>query len=285
MADEPAAQPTSRAPAPDPAQLRALVEALLFVSDGPVAIGALARTLDVTPRRIELTIEALDGALEGHGVQLQQGPEGVQLVTAPEAAEVVEHFLGLESARRLSTAALETLAVIAYRQPVTRAAIEAIRGTSSDHVLATLRARGLIERVGRAAGPGRPSLYGTTQRFLEHFGLLRASELPGLDEFAERLGVAPPAEQAGLLDGRATEDGAPPDEDGAEAEPLAATSEFDDPAPEEATSPPPDEDGADAGQRAASSEFDEPPAGAADSPPDGDGSAGAEQPRQPSLGL
>lgn len=285
MADEPAAQPTTRAPAPDPAQLRALVEALLFVSDGPVPIGALARTLDVTPRRIELTLEALEGALEGHGVQLQQGPEGVQLVTAPEAAEVVEHFLGLESARRLSTAALETLAVIAYRQPVTRAAIEAIRGTSSDHVLATLRARGLIERVGRAAGPGRPSLYGTTQRFLEHFGLLRASELPGLDEFAERLGVAPPAEQAGLLDGQApAEDGAEPPEDGADAGQLAATSEFDG-APSEARGPTPDEDGADTGQRAAASEFDEPSAEAADSPPGGDGSADAVEPRQPSLGL
>ena len=284
MADEPAAEPTTRAAAPDPAQLRALVEALLFVSDGPVAIGALARTLDVTPRRIELTLEALEGALEGHGVQLQQGPEGVQLVTAAEAAEVVEHFLGLESARRLSTAALETLAVIAYRQPVTRAAIEAIRGTSSDHVLATLRARGLIERVGRAAGPGRPSLYGTTQRFLEHFGLLRASELPGLDEFAERLGVAPPAEQAGLLDGQAPADGAEPPEDGADAGQLAATSEFDG-APPEAPGPTPDGDGADAGRLAAASEFDEPSAEAADSPPDGDGSAGAEQPRQPSLGL
>lgn len=267
MADEPAAEPTTRAAAPDPAQLRALVEALLFVSDGPVAIGALARTLDVTPRRIELTLEALEGALEGHGVQLQQGPEGVQLVTAAEAAEVVEHFLGLESARRLSTAALETLAVIAYRQPVTRAAIEAIRGTSSDHVLATLRARGLIERVGRAAGPGRPSLYGTTQRFLEHFGLLRASELPGLDEFAERLGVAPPAEQAGLLDGQAeAADGAPAeDEGGVQADEAAAadgaTSEFDEPAAE-ATTAATDEGGA------ALSEFDQPT-----------------PPRQPSLGL
>ena len=89
MADEPAAEPTTRKPAPDAAQLRALVEALLFVSDGPVALGALARTLDVTPRRIELTLDALAGALEGHGVQLQRGPEGVQLVTAPEAAGVI----------------------------------------------------------------------------------------------------------------------------------------------------------------------------------------------------
>ena len=199
MADEPAPAPAEADAQPDALELRALVEALLFVSDGPVTSGALSRALDVTPHRIERALDALDGALREHGVQLQRGPEGVQLITAPQAAEAVERFLGLESARRLSTAALETLAVIAYRQPVTRAAIEAIRGTSSDAVLATLRARGLIERIGRASGPGRPSLYGTAQRFLEHFGLRRASELPGLDEFVERLGIAPPAEQQRLI--------------------------------------------------------------------------------------
>ncbi len=202
MADEPTQAPAETDAGPDALTLRALVEALLFVSDGPVTSGALARALDVTPRRIELTLDALDSTLREHGVQLQRGPEGAQLITAPEAAAAVERFLGLESARRLSTAALETLAVIAYRQPVTRAAIEAIRGTSSDAVLATLRARALIERIGRAAGPGRPALYGTTQRFLEHFGLRRAAELPGLDEFAERLGVPPPSEQPSLLDRR-----------------------------------------------------------------------------------
>ena len=252
--------------------------------------------------RVEQVSRPLEGALEGHGMQLQRGPEGAQLITAPEAAELVEQFLGLESARRLSTAALETLAVIAYRQPVTRAAIEAIRGTSSDHVLATLRARGLIERVGRAAGPGRPSLYGTTQRFLEHFGLLRASELPGLDEFAERLGVAPPAEQAALDGQTAAEDGAEPPEDGADAEHPAATSESGEPPAGEATAPPPDGEGADTERSAATSEFDGPadddataPAATSefDGPVDEDVAAGAAtsefdgpaSPRQPSLGL
>lgn len=261
MADEPAAEPATAA-RPDAVQLRALVEALLFVSDGPVAVGALARALDVTPRRIEISLDALEGSLEEHGVQLQRGPEGVQLITAPEAAEVVQRFLGLESARRLSTAALETLAVIAYRQPVTRAAIEAIRGTSSDAVIATLRARGLIERVGRASGPGRPALYGTTQRFLEHFGLRRSSELPGIDEFAERLGVAPPSDQPSLLDARAEADGEPAgDEDEAPGD-AAARSEFDLPPPGE-----PD-----------------PPAGEAGEPDEAN-EADAASPRQPSLGL
>ncbi|MCY4455875.1 MAG: SMC-Scp complex subunit ScpB [Chloroflexi bacterium] len=185
MPDEP--QPPFDEPTAE--EIPALLEALLFVADGPVAEAALARTLGVTPGKVRRGLNEVREHLDGRGIRLQSGPEGVQLITAPEAAPVVEHFLGLESSRRLSTAALETLAVIAYRQPVTRAAIEAIRGTSSDGVLATLRARGLVERVGRADGPGRPGLYGTTQRFLEHFGLEQADHLPGLEELAELLGL------------------------------------------------------------------------------------------------
>ena len=185
MPDEP------RPPFDEPTaeELPGLLEALLFVADGPVVEATLARTLGVTPGKVRRGLNTIRDGLDGRGIRLQSGPEGVQLITAPEAAAAVEHFLGLESSRRLSTAALETLAVIAYRQPVTRAAIEAIRGTSSDGVLATLRARGLVERVGRADGPGRPGLYGTTQRFLEHFGLERADHLPGLEELAELLGL------------------------------------------------------------------------------------------------
>ncbi len=185
MPDEP------RPPFDEPTaeELPGLLEALLFVADGPVVEATLARTLGVTPGKVRRGLDTIRERLDGSGIRLQSGPEGVQLITAPEAAAAVEHFLGLESSRRLSTAALETLAVIAYRQPVTRAAIEAIRGTSSDGVLATLRARGLVERVGRADGPGRPGLYGTTQRFLEHFGLEQADHLPGLEELAELLGL------------------------------------------------------------------------------------------------
>ncbi len=185
MPDEP--QPLFDEPSAE--ALPGLVEALLFVADGPTVEPALARALGVAPRQLRDALDTVAERLDGHGIRLLRGPEGVQLVTAPDAAAVVEHFLGLESGRRLSTAALETLAVVAYRQPVTRAAIEAVRGTSSDAVLATLRARGLIVRVGRADGPGRPALYGTTQRFLEHFGLEQAGDLPGLDELAERLGL------------------------------------------------------------------------------------------------
>jgi segregation and condensation protein B len=115
-------------------------------------------------------------------VRLQRGPEGAQLVTAPEAAPYVEYFLGLEAQRRLSNAALETLAIVAYRQPVTRATVEAVRGVNSDASIATLRARGLLDEGGRAPGPGRPTLFVTTQRFLEHFGLERPEDLPPLED-------------------------------------------------------------------------------------------------------
>ena len=210
MPDEP------RPPFDEPTaeELPGLLEALLFVADGPVVEATLARTLGVTPGKVRRGLNTIRDGLDGRGIRLQSGPEGVQLITAPEAAAVVEHFLGLESSRRLSTAALETLAVIAYRQPVTRAAIEAIRGTSSDGVLATLRARGLVERVGRADGPGRPGLYGTTQRFLEHFGLEQADHLPGLDELAELLGldegvqhVLPEEPESGDTEAEAPSDG------------------------------------------------------------------------------
>ena len=180
--------------------LPALIEALLFVSDGPVEAGALAQALGVSRRRVEQALEPLAGSLGERGVRLQIGPEGVQLVTAPESAAHVEHFLGLEAKRRLSPAALETLAIVAYRQPVTRATVESIRGVNSDAAIATLRSRELIAVGGRAPGPGRASLFVTTQRFLEHFGLERPDQLPALDELG---GPAAPAGEgdAGESDG------------------------------------------------------------------------------------
>lgn len=166
--------------APPVGSLPALIESLLFVGDGPVETSVLARALNVSRRLLEQALEQLAQSLEEHGNRLQIGPEGVQLVTAPEAAPYVEYFLGLEAQRKLSNASLETLAVVAYRQPVTRATIESIRGVNSDAAIATLRARGLIVENGRAPGPGRPLLFVTTQRFLEHFGLERPEDLPEL---------------------------------------------------------------------------------------------------------
>ncbi len=162
--------------------LPSLIEALLFVSDGPVEVRSLARALKVSVWTLEPALEELRTRLEGRGLILQTGPEGAQLVTAPQAAQYVEAFLGLEQHRRLSNAALETLAIVAYRQPVTRATIESIRGVSSDGAMQTLRARGLIEEAGRSTSPGRPTLFVTTQRFLEHFGLNGPQDLPELGD-------------------------------------------------------------------------------------------------------
>jgi segregation and condensation protein B len=177
-----------------------VLESLLFVVDHAVEESYLARALDVTSTRIEKALDDLETTLrEGQrGIRLQRGPEGVALVTAPEAAGRIEHFLGLEASRKLSTAALETLAIIAYRQPITRGQIDSIRGVSSDGAVATLRARALIAPAGYATGPGRPMLFQTTQRFLEHFGLERAGQLPPLpeeidlppSEIGEQLGLA-----------------------------------------------------------------------------------------------
>jgi segregation and condensation protein B len=161
--------------------LEARVEALLFVAEEPPSVAQLARALEATPEAVEEALRGLAERLKDRGLRLQRKGDWVQLVTAPEAAEDVRRFLGLTAGPRLSPAALETLAIIAYRQPITRAEIEAIRGVNCDGVLRTLLARGLIEEVGRSEGPGRPILYGTTFLFLQHFGLRSLEDLPPLD--------------------------------------------------------------------------------------------------------
>jgi segregation and condensation protein B len=160
----------------------AQVECLLFVADEPVSVGRLAEALEVTPGQVEWALTDLAAAYVGRGLRLQRVGSRVQLITTPQAAPYVERFLGLEARTSLSQAALETLAIIAYRQPITRPEIEAIRGVSSDSVLRTLLSVGLIEDVGRAPTVGRPILYGTTFEFLQHFGLSGLDELPPMDE-------------------------------------------------------------------------------------------------------
>ena len=125
------------------------------------------------------------------GVRLQRFNDKVQLVSAPAAAPFIETFLNLDNTTRLSTPALETLAVIAYRQPVTRAQIEAVRGVDCSGVLRSLMQRGLVAEVGRMEGIGRPILYGVTELFMQHFGLMGIEELPPLEETeADRLWAA-----------------------------------------------------------------------------------------------
>jgi len=160
--------------------LSAQLEALLFVSGEPVALAQLAAALDVAPSVVERGLNELDASLSQRGLKLQRHAGRVQLTTAPQLADLVERFLGLEATSHLSRAALETLAIIAYQQPVTRPQIDSIRGVNSDSMMKSLLHKNLILESGRADGPGRPILYSTTPEFLQHFGLNSILEMPPL---------------------------------------------------------------------------------------------------------
>lgn len=160
-------------------ELPALIEALLLVASGPVAVDDLA---DVAGARVDEIDAAVDRlmAVEDRGWVVQRHRDQVQLATAPRFAGHIRRFLGLDREARLSSAALETVAIIAYRQPVTRSTIEAVRGVDSTGVIATLLSRGLIETGGRAESAGHPYQYVTTPLFLQHFGISSLDELPPL---------------------------------------------------------------------------------------------------------
>lgn len=160
-------------------ELPALIEALLLVASGPVAIGDLAEVAGARADEIEDAIERLM-EIDDRGWVVQRHRDQVQLATAPRFADQIRRFLGLDREARLSSAALETVAIIAYRQPVTRGTIEAVRGVDSTGVIATLLSRGLIETGGRAETPGQPYHYVTTPAFLQHFGLSSLDDLPPL---------------------------------------------------------------------------------------------------------
>ncbi len=162
--------------------LSARIEALLFVAPGSVSPTQLATALEVSLKEVEEGLRELEAEYEHRGIRLQRHAGRVQLTTAPELAQWVERFLGLETSTRLSQAALEVLAIIAYKQPITRPEIDAIRGVNSDSALKNLLSKGLIEEVGRSEGPGRPFLYATTAEFLQHFGLNSIEELPPLPD-------------------------------------------------------------------------------------------------------
>jgi segregation and condensation protein B len=171
-----------------------MIEALLFVAPNAVSPGQIAAALQSQPREVEQGLAALEQQYAGRGIRLQWHQGKVQMTTAPEAAATVETFLGLEATTRLSRAALETLAIIAYQQPVTRPEIDAIRGVNSDGVLKSLLSKGLIEEAGRAERVGRPILYTTTPDFLSHFGLASLKELPPLTDAPLENGADHPSE-------------------------------------------------------------------------------------------
>jgi segregation and condensation protein B len=170
----------------DPAliPLVSLLESLLFVAEEPVEPARLAQALDRTIAEVDAGMLILQERYEqeNRGIRLQRRSGRVQLVTNPAAAAAVETFLNLDLSTRLSGPALETLAVIAYQQPVTRAQIEAVRGVDCSGVLRKLQQQGLVEEAGRLEAVGRPILYGVTDLFMQHFGLTSLNELPELPE-------------------------------------------------------------------------------------------------------
>lgn len=159
----------------------------MFVAEGPVTIAALARSLEVDAAKIEETIAELRKDYAGRGFRVQRSKERLQLVSAPDAAPAIEKFLGLEGSGHLSTPALETLAIIAYRQPITRPALEAIRGVNCDGVIHSLVTRGLVQEAGRLETVGHPVLYTTTFDFLQNFGLQSVDDLPPLEQEVEQV--------------------------------------------------------------------------------------------------
>jgi segregation and condensation protein B len=158
------------------------LEALFFVSDEPLSSSVLAQALELDRGTVEALCERLAGALEerGSGLVLRNVAGGWRLYTHPDTAPAVERFVLSSRQARLTKAALETLAIVAYKQPVTRHQVSAIRGVNSDGVLRALTDKGLIEEAGREEVPGRPVLYATTPGFLERLGLPSLASLPSL---------------------------------------------------------------------------------------------------------
>ncbi len=158
----------------------AQLEGLLFVAERPLARSELARLTGSDEETIDTLLGDLEVDLRRRGIRLIVADDRVELATAPEAGPLIARYLGTETAR-LSASSLETLAIVAWRQPVTRGVIERIRGVDSEGVLRSLLHRRLIAEQGRAESPGRPILYGTTFEFLERFGLLSLEDLPILE--------------------------------------------------------------------------------------------------------
>ena len=172
----------SEATSEHPEDLALALESLLFVAEEPPTVRQLAEATNVSKDAVEEALEVLEVDAAKRGIRLQRHGASIRLVSAPESSRWVERFLGLDRPNKLSKAALETLAIIVYSQPVTRSEVERVRGVSCDGPFHTLRARELIEAVGQVDGPGRPNLWAVSQRFLDHFGLRTLAELPPLPE-------------------------------------------------------------------------------------------------------
>ena len=168
--------------------LSAIIEAILFVSGDPVRTDALAHAMNLTVSELNEALAALGDhlALENRGIQLNRSGETVFLSICPRYAPQVEAFLQPLQKQPLSQAVLETLSIVAYRQPVTKGDIEAVRGVKCDYSVQSLLNKGFIEECGRRETLGRPILYATTDKFLQHFGMETLADLPSVDLLNQR---------------------------------------------------------------------------------------------------
>jgi segregation and condensation protein B len=205
---EPATTELENAASPAGELNEAMLEALLFVAERPLSRREIASLAGVDRATVDARLGDLEVSLRDRGIQLLTVGDRVELATAAEAGSLIARYVGVDAVR-LSPASLETLAIVAYRQPVTRAAVERIRGVDSDYTLRSLLHRRLLVELGRSSAPGRPILYGTGFEFLERFGLTTLDELSPLDaevagrlaeEGRSELGEPPPEDQAVLFD-------------------------------------------------------------------------------------
>lgn len=195
------AQPPEGLPGEDLTE--ADLEALLFVAERPLSRRELATLTGAGSETVNARLGDLEVSLAGRGIRLIVDGDRVALATAPEAGLLVGRYVGREPTR-LSPSMLETLAIVAYRQPVTKSGIERIRGVDAEYAIRGLLHRRLVVELGRADAPGRPFLYGTSVDFLERFGLTSLDELPVLDaDVAERLTASEPEAPAVAADGEA----------------------------------------------------------------------------------
>ena len=163
--------------------IKSCIEALLFASGEPITLAQIAEVLDTTPLLVSKVLEELKDEKESSGgLMIKEVAGGIQLCTKPQYHKFIQKLFGIERYNNLTTATVETLAIIAYKRPITRAEVEDIRGVKVEKAIAGLLNRGLIAEVGRKEGTGRPILYGTTEEFLKQFGLKELQELPKLVE-------------------------------------------------------------------------------------------------------
>ena len=181
--------------------LEVKLEALLFASPGPATVDQLAAALEVRPAQVKVALTNLEAQYAERGLRIQYHKGGAQMTSAPEHAPEIERLLKLDSQAHLSRAALEVLAIVTYKQPITRPDLDSIRGVNSDSSLGTLLRHGLIEEIGRTSGPGRPILYGTSGEFLQHFGLSSLEELPRIEARDSTVQTAAPDSRSSITGG------------------------------------------------------------------------------------